>query len=195
MRMFVAVLPPEPVVDRLEELLEPRREAADFRWTLPETWHVTLAFLPGVPDRRLDDLLDELAAAAARRTAFHLRVSGGGAFPDVATARLLYAGVSGVDGGDDELRRLSAGSRAAANHAGAAAEGGPFRPHLTLARLRRPASVIGWAQLLDGFSTDPFAVTESVLVRSHLGEGPHGSPRYEVMAAFPLGPEQEEMPR
>ena len=47
MRMFVAVVPTEPVVEDLDAFLAARRDAAPFRWTLPEHLHVTLAFLAG----------------------------------------------------------------------------------------------------------------------------------------------------
>ena len=41
MRMFVALTPPEEVVQHLDEFLAVRREAASFRWALPEQMHVT----------------------------------------------------------------------------------------------------------------------------------------------------------
>ena len=119
--MFAAVVPPDDVVEDLEEFLEPRRESADFRWTTPESWHVTLAFLADVPERRLEDLQERLDRAAARRTPFALRIEGGGAFPDVAHAKLVYAGVHGEardrltpEDSVEELDRLAAGARAAA---------------------------------------------------------------------------------
>ncbi len=61
MRLFVAVVPPDEVLDDLEEHLEPRRDAGvDVRWTDRHQWHVTLAFLGDVPERRLDDLTEAL---------------------------------------------------------------------------------------------------------------------------------------
>ena len=54
---------------------------------------MTLAFLAEVPDRRLDDLVERLGRAAARRTAFPAVVAGGGAFPNPARVRVLYAGL------------------------------------------------------------------------------------------------------
>ena len=35
-RMFVAVLPPDHVLDELEEFIGPRRDLSPFRWTQPE---------------------------------------------------------------------------------------------------------------------------------------------------------------
>ena len=68
MRLFVAVVPPDDVLDDLDAHLEPRREAGpEIRWTDRHQWHVTLAFLGDVPERRLDDLTEALARSAARR--------------------------------------------------------------------------------------------------------------------------------
>ncbi|MGH3508655.1 MAG: RNA 2',3'-cyclic phosphodiesterase [Nocardioidaceae bacterium] len=97
MRLFVAVRPPDTAVEELESFLAPRHEAASrFRWTDPEQWHLTLAFLGEVADRHLDDLVDRLGRAAARRTPGTAAVVGGGAFPNPARAKVLYAAVEAV---------------------------------------------------------------------------------------------------
>jgi 2'-5' RNA ligase len=186
--MFAAVVPPEDVVEALEAFLEPRREAAPFRWTLPVQWHLTLAFMARVPERSLDDLLDRMTRAGRRRTPFTLRLAGGGTFPGPERAKVLYAGVAGDTEALEELHRLSTGARAAANRAGAEAEGGPFRPHLTLARMRRPVEATRWLRVLDTYVSREFEVTGFALIESHLGEGPSNRPRYAEVARFPLGP-------
>lgn len=187
MRMFAAVLPPDDVLEELEEFLAPRREASPFRWTLPESWHLTLAFCAKVPERSLEDLLERLGRAGHRRTPFSLTLTGGGAFPAPERARLLYAGVEATPEALEELRRLATGARAAANKAGAPAAGAVFRPHLTLARLNRPVEATRWLRVLSTFRSREFEVTEMALVESHLGEGPGNRPRYEVVGIFPLG--------
>ena len=181
MRLFAAVIPPAHVIEDLDAFLAPRREAGPFRWTLPEQWHLTLAFMPDVEERRLDDLLERLARAAGRRTAFDLQVRGGGAFPNPARARVLWAGVDGDETARTELSRLATGARAAASKAGAEPEGGKFRGHLTLARLGRPAEASNWVRLLEGYAGPRWRVEELALVASYLGEGPRKRPRYEVL--------------
>ena len=185
--MFAAVLPPQDVLEELEEFLGPRQEVADFRWTRPEGWHLTLAFMADVPDRSLDDLLERLGRAGRRRSPFSVRLAGGGAFPNPARAKVLYAGVEGAPDAVEELRRLSTGARAAANKAGAPADGATFRPHLTLARMRRPVEATRWLRVLSTYRSREFEVSELALVESHLGQGPGNRPRYDVVATFPLG--------
>jgi 2'-5' RNA ligase len=187
MRMFVAVVPPEEVVADLDAFLAVRRGAGEFRWTPAEHFHVTLAFLPDVADRHLDELVERLGRAGARRTSFPARVTGGGAFPNAARARVLYAGVDLDENGHTELGRLATGARAAASKAGTEVEGGRFRAHLTLARLGLPADVTNWVRLLDSYGGPSWTVDEFALVASYLGEGPRKRPRYETVETFRLG--------
>jgi 2'-5' RNA ligase len=188
LRMFAAVVPPAEAVDHLDSFLEPRRAAAPYRWATSEQFHVTLAFLADVEERRLDDLAERLARAAARRTATPTRVAGGGAFPNAGRARVLWAGLDLDDAGRTELDRLATGCRAGANRAGIPVDGQRFRPHLTLARIGRPTEVTSWVRLLDGYAGPAWTVDRVRLVASYLGEGARGRPRYETVGEFPLAP-------
>lgn len=185
--MFVALSPPPAALEDLAAFLEPRQEAGPgLRWTAPEQWHVTLAFLADVPDRTLDDLVARLARAAVRRTPFDLAVAGGGAFPDPARARVVYAALD-AHGEEEELRRLATGARAAGQKAGAEVGGGRFHPHLTLARLGRPGEATRWIRVLEAYRGPTWTADEIVLVASHLGEGPRRRPRHETVETFRLG--------
>jgi 2'-5' RNA ligase len=187
MRMFVALTPPDAAVEHLDGFLAVRRDAAPFRWSLREQLHVTLAFLAVVPDRRLDDLVERLGRAAARRRPVPTRIAGGGAFPDAARARVLWAGLEVDESGRTELSRMATGARAAAARAGIDVGGQRFRAHLTVARLGRPTEVSRWVRLLDGYAGPGWVADRLDLVASYLGEGPRGRPRYEVVETFDVG--------
>ena len=184
---FVAVVPPEPVDEDLDEFLSVRREAAPFRWTMTDQWHLTLAFMADVADRHLDELVERLGRAGHRRTPFDLALARGGAFPNVGRAQVLWAGLEATDQARTELSRLATGARAAATKAGAEVDGGRFTGHLTLARLGRPQEVSNWVRLLDAYRGPAWTVDEFALIASYLGEGPRNRPRYEVLETFPLG--------
>jgi 2'-5' RNA ligase len=187
MRMFVALVPPADAVEHLDEFLEVRRPAGDFRWTDASQLHLTLAFLASVPDRSLDDLVERLGRAAQRRTPVTTRIAGGGAFPNASRARVLWAGLDLDDTGRTEMVRLATGARAAASKAGVSVDGQRFKPHLTVARLKHPGEVSDWVRLLDSYSGPEWATDELSLIASHLGEGPRRRPRYELVETFPIG--------
>jgi 2'-5' RNA ligase len=184
--MFAALLPPPDALEHLDEFLDVRRDAGDFRWVQADQVHVTLAFLADVADRKLDDLVERLARAAARRTAFETAIAGGGAFPGVARAKVLWAGLDLDEHGRTELDRLATGCRAAANRAGVEVDGARFRPHLTVARTRVPHDVSSWVRLLDTYRGPSWRAEELTLVASYLGEGPRGRPRHVTVDTFPL---------
>jgi len=186
MRMFAALAPPPEALEHLDEFLDVRRGAGDFRWVQADQVHVTLAFLESVPERALDDLVERLARAAARRTAFDTAITGGGAFPNVGRAKTLWAGLDLDEAGRTELERLATGCRAAATRAGIEVDGARFRPHLTVARTRFPHDVTSWVRLLDSYEGPRWRAGELTLVASYLGEGPRGRPRHVPMDTFPL---------
>jgi RNA 2',3'-cyclic 3'-phosphodiesterase len=183
-RMFVAVVPPEQVLEDLEEFIAPRRGEVPFRWTDPEQWHLTLAFSHDVPDRAYDDLVDRLGRAARKRNPVEARIAGGGAFPNVARAKILYAD---IDTDREELRRMATGAKAAVTKSGAEVDGQRFTPHLTLARINRAVEATRFVQLLDAYAGPSWVVEELALVASYLGEGPRNRARHEVVETFRIG--------
>jgi 2'-5' RNA ligase len=175
-RCFVAV----PLGDELRRDLaatvaEWRADAStpDLRWTDPAGWHITLRFLGPTDPALVPGLEGELRTAAAGSERFALEGGGLGTFPSAAHARSVWYGVTDPDG------RLTALATAVGS------EEGPFRPHVTLGRVRnrRGARLTEW---LTARTVPASAITVNriELMRSHLG---HGPARYEVLASLPLG--------
>ena len=182
LRLFAAVVPPEPVVDDLDAFVAPRREAGGpWRWTPPAGWHLTTAFMGDTAEADLDPLLENLRAAAARTPAFDVRLAGAGAFPHPGAARVLWLGVAT---GADELSVLARRSRTAAERAGVRTDGARFVPHLTLARTNRGTEATRWLRVLDAAPPLAWRADELHLIESHLNDRGH---RYELVDRFPLG--------
>lgn len=185
MRLFVALQPPEAAIAEVEAAVAPLRTAwPGLRWVRSGLWHLTLAFLGEVDDRSAAKLPERLERAARRHPPQVLSFSGGGAFPRAARATVVWTGVDGDRAG---LSLLTGSVAAAARKAGA----GPpdegrrtARPHLTLARCRRPEDVRDLVGSLTGFRTAPWTAAGITLVRSHLGQ----STRHEAIGSWPLGP-------
>lgn len=180
MRLFAAVVPPPAIRDALEVFVEPRRNAdPDLRWVGRDNWHLTLAFFGDVTDDRAEPLLDALAGVRGRP--FRLVLDGAGAFPDPAAARVLFHGVAE---GASEFGALSRRVRTAADRVGVPSDNAKHRPHLTLARRRRPGDLTRWLRVVDSFPPAAFAVDSFDLVRSELR--PSGA-SYRVLDTIALG--------
>lgn len=185
MRVFAALTPPEHALEHLEDFLSPRRGHSAARalgWTRPEAWHLTLAFMGSARPDAVEALIGRLAEGALDVAPPPVQIRGGGAFPVVERARVLYADVPDATGG---LGRLSERTRAAAAVTGCAPDGRAFVPHLTLARSRRPIEATRWVRVLDTYDGPSWTPTHVAVIESHLGQG---TPRYAVLAEIPIGP-------
>jgi len=157
---------------------EARPDAPALRWTDPDGWHVTLAFLGATDPSDLPELVSALRGAAQELSPFELETGGVGAFPRPGAAQAIWYGVSDPD---ERLTNLATRVQAAVLPSGAPAR---FRAHLTLARsrVRRGEPLGSWLATLDPPS-GTLTVDGLTLFRSHLGRGPA---RYEVLARLPL---------
>ncbi len=180
MRLFAAVVPPASVLDALEVFVEPRRYAdSDLRWVGRENWHLTLACCGDVGDDRLEPLTGALDAVSGQP--FRIVLDGAGAFPNPAAGRVLFHAVTD---GSAELSALGRRVRTAADRVGVPSDNAKHRPHLTLARRRRPGELSRWLRVVDSFPPTSFEVTSFQLVRSELR--PSGA-HYSVLETLALG--------
>lgn len=189
MRAFLAVVPPLEVVESVTTFLEPRRDAlageGRWRWTRDEHLHLTLAFLPELEEWREEELVALGEDWAQRHTPAEMSLAGAGAFPDPGHARVLWAAVEEAAPGT--LATWATGLRAVASRAGVQVDGTRFSPHLTLARsVGRPHPAGHLLQSLDTLRTPSWVADEVALVASWLGQGPGGTPRYEVRHTWEL---------
>jgi len=129
MRLFVAIDLDNGIRDRVAEFASGlRRAAPDVRWTLPQSWHITLKFIGEVAPDRLSKIKEQLEKINSGPT--DTRVRGTGFFPTARSARVFWAGVQG----DSALAALAEAVDRSLGSIGIPFEERPFTPHLTLAR-------------------------------------------------------------
>ncbi|MCP4640452.1 MAG: RNA 2',3'-cyclic phosphodiesterase [bacterium] len=134
MRSFVAVELPEAIRAELAALVRRLRDSgARASWVKPDRMHLTLRFLGDVTDDQLAAMGERLTQSLAGVSPFDLRVGGVGAFPNPRRPSVIWAGIQPMDG---PLAEVQAACEDAARAIGLKGEKRPFRPHLTLARVR-----------------------------------------------------------
>jgi RNA 2',3'-cyclic 3'-phosphodiesterase len=150
-RAFLAVPADEAWVEsarRLVGRLAPALPPA--AWTRPESWHITLKFLGEIPaedaERFADSIRERFAVAPGGE------LSGGGAvvLPPLGRPRVLGAGFAVSSSALAPLADLARTAETLGRGLGAPSEERPFRPHVTLGRIRAP-----WpASAIDAFRTE-----------------------------------------
>ena len=163
-RAFVAVRPPERVLDDVARVVE-GLEVPNVRWTARGQWHVTLQFLGNHAD--VDAVAHALTSLALRSG--RAQLGGGGAFPSARRARVLWLGLR--EGGE-WFGQCAAAVGALLAPLGHEPETRPFHAHLTLARSKTPADLrpvverLGDAPVGEAWTTDEVVLYESRLKRS-----------------------------
>jgi 2'-5' RNA ligase len=160
-RLFIAVWPPERVVEELTALR--RKDQRGVRFVPPDNWHLTLRFL-GEADA------DEVAEALDRATLPATTVTLGPAV-DVLAERALVVPAAGLD----DLAAVVAEHTA---HLGEPPRK-RFTGHLTIARVKPHAAI---PTTLGSMIHAEFDVHEIALVQSRLE--PEGA-RYSTIGTWP----------
>jgi len=158
-RLFAALAIPEDIAAELT----PRQDhLPGARWRPPEAFHITLRFAGDVAENVAADLDAELTTINGGP--LELSLSGVGAFGEGADIHAIWAGVEENQG----LRHLARACEVAARRAGLKPDTRTYKPHVTLAYLRRPnpAEVAAWIQDNNLLRTPPFRVTSFGLYSS-----------------------------
>jgi RNA 2',3'-cyclic 3'-phosphodiesterase len=175
-RLFAALaIPPE-----IGAALQARQRGVEgARWRPLEALHVTLRFFGEIRQDLARDLDSELLGVGGRP--FDIALEGAGSFGDGDDIHAVWAGVTETP----ELRRLAEACESAARRAGLKPDRRRYRPHVTLAYLRRadPAQVAAWIQSNNLLKSPPIRVESFGLYSSTLGgEGSH----YRLEAEYRL---------
>jgi RNA 2',3'-cyclic 3'-phosphodiesterase len=166
-RLFVAVWPPDDVLDLIAAL--PRPEVEGLRWTTRDQWHVTLRFFGTVELEAAADSLRGLSAPAASGEL--------GPTTGRFARRVLHVPVAGLEAVANAVVR-------ATKKVGKPPEPRPFAGHLTLARARDRRRGVDLRELVGTPVSATWSVHEVCLVESHLSSK---GANYEVVDSVSLG--------
>lgn len=186
-RLFVACEVPEDVKQSIGGVIDElrARSGTAVRWIRPEGVHVTLKFLGEVPVKKLPAIKLAVQEAVVGHSPFELEFSNIGTFGGREGLRIMWVGIAG------DVLRLEALVRtvnAALAVVGFEPERRPFRPHLTLGRVRDEIPTRQRAQIevdvgkMDvpgtGWRTSQVSLMRSIITAQGAS--------YEVIATFPL---------
>lgn len=177
-RLFVGLALPDNYQQQLGDLAKHWGVSLASRvtWTKKGNWHLTLKFLGDVALAQVDDVARALKTVTF--TSFTIRAGGVGFFPAKGEPRVLWVGLT--EGGE-AVADLGVKVEMTLDSLGFAPETRPYRPHLTLARIRKSKGD-DWGALAKGIGAiawQPVTMNGFVLWESVLG--PKG-PSYRRLA-------------
>jgi len=184
-RVFCAVELPDVVRARLEDHVRRLRKEfpdAAASWSRVENIHLTLKFFGNVEVKRIARISEAAQRVARQFSTFQIGVGETGVFPRPSRPQVLWIGVNDPSGQLSALQEKFENECAAE---GFEKENRAYRPHLTIARLRKPegARQLANAHLQMKFEPVDVELKELVVFRSELS--PKGS-KYTVISAADL---------
>lgn len=186
-RLFVACEIPEDARELITGVIADLRQRSgeSVRWIRPEGLHLTLKFLGEVPVKKLPSVKLAIQEAVTGHSPFNLEFSQIGTFGGREGLRLMWVSVAG-----DVLRleALVKATNAALAVIGFEPERRPFRPHLTLGRVKDDVPTRARAEIEVAVGRVEVAeytwrTAQVSLMRSRLTRG---GAQYDVLATFPL---------
>jgi 2'-5' RNA ligase len=177
LRLFAAIAIPGEIGEGLGAR---QHRLPDARWRSIESFHITLRFFGAVAEDRADDM--DLALAQVHGAAMELTLEGAGAFGEGRDIRAVWAGVARAPALEGLARRCET----AARRIGLKPDARAFRPHVTLAYLRRPdpVAVAAWVQANALLRAPPFRAAAFGLYSSW---GTEEGSVYRLEQRYPLG--------
>ena len=182
MRLFLALPLPLDVATVAAALLP---DLPGLRRVRPELLHITLAFLGAVEAERLAEVAAASATAAATQARFVITLDRAGRFPEGGAPRVVWLGMGA---GATESANLAIAIRAALAARGLPFDDKPYRPHLTLARVKPDAdrpTARGIAAAAERMRPSALQFTADAIVLFESALSPKG-PRYTPRATAPL---------
>jgi len=151
------------------------------RWVRPEGLHLTLKFLGSVEESRLPAIEQALLAACEGTPRLGLSLKDFGTFPAARRARVLWAGLEA----DPALELLAHRLEGQFEALGFPVEGRPFRPHVTLGRVKEGRWLPGDVaeELQEAHPAATHLADRVVLFESQPAAG---GPRYRVVREVEL---------
>ena len=172
LRLFFGLALPEAVIGDLARAQS--KLSSNWRRVEGNQLHVTLAYLPGVPEGRVAALRELGTRLAAEAGPMTLRLRGTGYHPNVGTPRVWFVKVEG-----EGLAELAARLSAELAALGFPTEG-KFQPHVTLARKKGPAPRLPPLSFAQEWQAAQLHLIHTFLPRDKTG------PVYDTVSRFAL---------
>ncbi len=182
-RLFAALPVPEPARSLLAAILEDLASRDwPVRWVRPEGLHLTLKFFGSVEPNQAEALAGVLRSATEGIGPMALNATGLATFPLGQRAKVIWIGLEAPG----SLELLQDAIERACVPLGFPVEGRPFRPHITLGRVKEGSRLTREAMAGVSQPADiPFLADQIVLFQSRPGS--RGSV-YSALHTFALTP-------
>ncbi len=182
-RTFIAFDTPDSIKKEMTQLqLELKKSNADVKWDTEDKFHATIKFLGNVEETILHQLITACESSLNHFLPFDISYQSLGSFPNKKHPRVIWIGCDDRDGA---LQQIKNALDTILLPFGFEIEQRPFRPHITLGRVKSFKGLNNLHPMLEklNFERRDAVIQEILIMKSILK--PQGS-EYSILKAIPL---------
>lgn len=147
-RTFIAVkVEPEESFLNLISSLRSGLQNDSVKWTNTSQIHITLVFLGNTKEEDISPVIEMLRNKCMDTGKFELVMRGAGVFKSFTDPRIIWTGIEDSEKLSDLNRKISDGL----NELKIKIEDRPFKPHLTIARIKHISDTDALKKMISGF--------------------------------------------
>jgi len=181
LRLFTGIDVPHEMRRNLELLLQHLKPTADIQWSPLDNLHITTKFIGDWPEERLFEV-KEVLEAVTRPGAIKISIRSLGWFPNPHNPRVFFVGIHAPP----ELAKLASETESVCEVVGLPREDREFKPHLTLARIKRPTDLLKLKQAIAALPSVEFGAFKAEAFHLYQSQlRPTGSV-YTKLETYPL---------
>jgi 2'-5' RNA ligase len=181
-RCFLALPTTQEVRDAISSLIASYQSVpSDVKWQDVTKLHITLKFLGSVEQQIVAGISEQLADVARYHSAFDIVYEGTGAFPSLHRPNIFWVGTRS----NEAMTHLYRDVEVVAQKFGFASEDRPFKPHLTIGRVKGNRNLDRLTAKVKSVTFGPVAghCAELFVMRSDLQPD---TSRYTIVQSIPL---------
>ena len=152
-RAFIAAEIDLPNKKKISDLIsELKKSKADVKWITENQIHITLKFLGNTGEEQIQKISGVLDGISRNFSAFDIRFSKLGAFPNMKRPRVIWIG---VEKGGDLLSSLNEKIETELEKIGFTKEKREYKAHLTLGRVKSLKNITSLTESIDKIDFQP----------------------------------------
>lgn len=166
-RLFIGLKVPLTEFKDWDQMIKKLKVSADkrkfdFKWTQPESYHVTLEFLGQTDIEMVSSITTLMEDIGQQQAPFRLQIKNLGVFPTAKSGRVLWVGCST----SQHLLTLKEHLGEKLQKQGFPADERDFSPHITIGRLRNKRSLADYISPFENKKLGRIDITEFTLFES-----------------------------
>ncbi len=189
LRLFIALPLTNAVESKLGDIIaDLSKQTRDVKWVASKNIHLTVKFLGDTDEALVPSIIAATDQIAGKYQSMSSTIDSIGAFPNLNRPRVIWAGGHRPL---DTAARIAGDVDIAMHKLRFEREKRPFKPHLTLGRVRQGRRVEGLASLFESYRFDPIPLRLDRLVLFKSTLTPQGA-IYDRLHESMLGSERFE---